>query len=76
MCLVGLCSRNIFIFYGEKSMSFDELMKAAKASSGDPLNQEDVRLFRERIREKERLFEKELEKQASDDVFLARSYTL
>ena len=58
-------------------MTFSELKAKARAESEEgSVSRESVEKFLSRIKKKEEAFTKEVKSQASDDVFMARTYTL
>ena len=57
-------------------MSFEELIAAARASSGDTATSDEVRLFQKLMEKKNEEFEADVTAQAADEVFMARTYTL
>ncbi|GAB0153544.1 hypothetical protein [Marinobacterium sp. BA1] len=57
-------------------MSIEELIEAARASAHEPATSAEVLLFAEVIDKKHEEFEAEVRAQASEDAFMARTYTL
>lgn len=57
-------------------MSIEELIAAAKESAREPVSSDDVSLFSKIIGNVNKEFEAEVRAQASEEVFMARTYTL